>query len=319
MNRPRVSSLHLLLDPELIDTLPIARRYSPAPAYIEDDPPLHTDPRAYSQSSSSASTSTTPEMAKEYLSDLLQLPPTRAFPPALALQILTHKSYRYVHLIRHHPQHPHSHSSSSSSSSSPSPSPSLSPELQEWAANHNARLTFLGRRALASYLAMFVHSSIATSSELRSLDFLRGRSLENKLEAMRMAQNVGREVGTPWGVYDLMRWDRNEVGSPFHVIPSYIFRESTKLICDCVPFVDRRSECCGKDKRDDGGSYPRRCFHSIRISCCTSDFPSTYLASSTATTTRSKVDREGGEYAGSVGEGVWRWDIAGIGRNFALA
>lgn len=88
-----------------------------------------------------------------------------------------------------------------------------SPELQEWAANHNARLTFLGRRALAGYLAMFVHSSIPTSAELRELDFLRGRSLEEKLEAMRMVQNVGREVGTTWGVRDVMRWDRNEVGS----------------------------------------------------------------------------------------------------------
>ena len=84
--------------------------------------------------------------------------------------------------------------------------------MQEWAASHNARLSFLGRRALATYLAMFVHSSVVSSSELRNLDFLRGRSLESKSEAMRMVQNVGREVGTHWRVGDVMRWDRNEVG-----------------------------------------------------------------------------------------------------------
>ena len=85
-------------------------------------------------------------------------------------------------------------------------------ETSEWAASHNARLSFLGRRALASYLAMFVHSSIASSAELKNLDFLRGRSLENKLEAMRVTLNIGREVGNKWRIGDVMRWDRNEVG-----------------------------------------------------------------------------------------------------------
>ena len=171
------------------------RAYTPAPAYLEEhDDDLSTSTRSFRPTRpSQAPSTTTPESAQAYLTDLLHLPPSRAFPPALALQILTHKSYRFVNLIRHGP-----------SSSTPTAG-------DEWAANHNARLTFLGRRALASYLALFVHSSIMSCAELRGMDFLRGRSLENKLEAMRVEVNLGREVGTPWGVYDVMRWDRNGV------------------------------------------------------------------------------------------------------------
>ena len=45
--------------------------------------------------------------------------------------------------------------------------------------------------------------------------------MENKLEAMRVEANLGREVGTPWGVHDVMRWDRNAV-SLVHVLPALV-------------------------------------------------------------------------------------------------
>jgi hypothetical protein len=69
----------------------------------------------------------------------------------------------------------------------------------------------MGRRAIASYLALFVHEVIGTSTQLKDLDFLRGRSLEEKLEALRHVNNLGREVGGPWDISNVMRWDRNHV------------------------------------------------------------------------------------------------------------
>jgi hypothetical protein len=76
---------------------------------------------------------------------------------------------------------------------------------------HNTRLSFLGRRAIASYLAIFVHEAIGTSTQLKDMDFSKGKSLEEKLEAMRHVNNIGREVGRPWGIEGVMRWDRNQV------------------------------------------------------------------------------------------------------------
>jgi hypothetical protein len=43
------------------------------------------------------------------------------------------------------------------------------------------------------------------------MDFSKGKSLEEKLEAMRHVNNIGREVGRPWGIEGVMRWDRNQV------------------------------------------------------------------------------------------------------------
>lgn len=54
------------------------------------------------------------------------------------------------------------------------------------------------------------------------MDFLRGRSLEAKLEALRHVNNLGREVGERWEVDSVMRWDRNEVSEvtvAFTLIP----------------------------------------------------------------------------------------------------
>ena len=138
----------------------------------------------------SPNTPITPSIAQKYLSQLLRLPENRQFPPELALQIMTHKSYRYVHAIRH---------DRSGLTSEPSSTP------------HNARLSFLGRRAIASYLALFVHEAIGTSTQLNDLDFLRGRSLEEKLEALRHVGNLGREVGGQWDIESVLRWDRNAV------------------------------------------------------------------------------------------------------------
>lgn len=132
----------------------------------------------------------TPSEASNYLSSLVSLP----FPPELALQILTHKSYRFVHRISH-------------------PPPYTASEIAQSQASHNARLAFMGRRALAAYTAMFIHSSVGSSStSLSSIDFLRGKTLDEKLEALRHSLNLGRQVGEAWKISDYMRWDRNEVG-----------------------------------------------------------------------------------------------------------
>ncbi|ORY34897.1 hypothetical protein BCR39DRAFT_447387, partial [Naematelia encephala] len=164
---------------------------------------------------------TTPESAQSYFTELFHLPPDRQIPPSLALQILTHKSFRNVKLLRHSSSPSSSSSSFSSSStstsslsSSPSPSSSSYTHTLEQLASHNARLSFVGRRALASYFTMFLHSALAAVSSqrglgLRDLDFLRGRSLQEKLDALRDAQNLGREVGSNWSVLDVMRWDEN--------------------------------------------------------------------------------------------------------------
>ncbi|WVQ75034.1 hypothetical protein IAR50_004643 [Cryptococcus sp. DSM 104548] len=152
------------------------------------------------QSYSSASTSTTPEAAQSYLTNLLSLPPSRQFSPSLALQILTHKSYRFSHPVR-----------------------SISPEdpsaILESSAPHNSRLAFLGRRALTTYLALFVHEQFAGSSgKLREQggDFLRGKDLDQRLANLRHPSNLGRVLGGEWGLEDVMRWDKNITGHATH-------------------------------------------------------------------------------------------------------
>jgi hypothetical protein len=138
----------------------------------------------------SPDTPITGSIAQKYLSHLLRLPENRQFPPELALQILTHKSYRYVHAIRHERAGLASEPSSTA---------------------HNSRLSFLGRRAIASYLALFVHEAIGTSTQLKDMDFLKGRTLEEKLEALRHLNNLGREVAGPWDISSVLRYDRNDV------------------------------------------------------------------------------------------------------------
>lgn len=67
----------------------------------------------------------------------------------------------------------------------------------------------MGRRAIAAYTAMFIHSSVPN---LYAVDFLRGRSLDQKLDALRHQLNLGHQVGDAWKIADFMRWDRNDVG-----------------------------------------------------------------------------------------------------------
>ncbi|OXG17438.1 hypothetical protein C366_03528 [Cryptococcus neoformans Tu401-1] len=144
----------------------------------------------------SSTSSTTPQAAQSYLSNLFSLPPSRQFSPALALQILTHKSYRFAHPVRHSPSLSQAQSSIGPESSAP----------------HNARLAFLGRRALSTYLALFVHEAYGSSGALREQgsDFLRGKELEERLTALRHVNNLGRMVGGEWRVEDVLRWDRNQ-------------------------------------------------------------------------------------------------------------
>jgi dsRNA-specific ribonuclease len=169
-----------------------------------------TSPLSSSSSSSSSSSGSayrgsshlTGQKAQEYLTELLHLDPSRQFSPKLALQILTHKSYRFTYL----PQTPHLH---------PAPTPAEVENAQT--AAHNARLSFLGRRAIASYLTMFLHAAMASEGQtLRSVSLLRPtESLSEKLDNMMHVVNVGRAVGRKWGLDKVTRWDGNQVSRGF--------------------------------------------------------------------------------------------------------
>ncbi|WWD20170.1 hypothetical protein CI109_104646 [Kwoniella shandongensis] len=144
---------------------------------------------------SSSNSPTTASSAQEYLTNLLSLPSHRQFPPALALQILTHKSYRYSHPIRH-----------------------LSPSDESNGVGsepYNSRLSFIGRRALSTYLSIFVHDAFLSSAaggglKVDGTDFLRGKGLQERLDGLRHVNNLGRVLGDEWGVGQVTRWDRNE-------------------------------------------------------------------------------------------------------------
>lgn len=189
----RVSSpLSCLPPPPLLTYSPATARSYASPASASSTSSSYPPPPLPSSTSS-----TTPQVAQAYLSNLFSLPPSRQFNPALALQILTHKSYRFAHPVRH----------------SQSLSEAQSPIAQESSAPHNARLAFLGRRALSTYLALFVHEAYGSSGALREQgsDFLRGKELEERLTALRHVNNLGRMVGGEWRVEDVLRWDRNQV------------------------------------------------------------------------------------------------------------
>lgn len=91
------------------------------------------------------------------------------------------------------------------------PPPYTAAEIAQSQVSHNARLGFVGRRALAAYTAMFVHSSMSTTNEVYAADFLRGKDIAGKLEALRHQNNIGRTVGDRWQIGEVMRWDNNEV------------------------------------------------------------------------------------------------------------
>ncbi|KAK8849545.1 hypothetical protein IAR55_004880 [Kwoniella newhampshirensis] len=151
---------------------------------------------------------TTGSSAQSYLTNLLSLPPHRQFPPSLALQILTHKSYRYSHPIRHLP----SSSASSSSSSSTTTTSGVVTESSIGSELYNSRLSFLGRRAFSTYLSIFVHDAFLGTNRLavEGTDFLRGKGLQERLDGLRHTNNLGRVLGSEWGLGEVIRWDRNE-------------------------------------------------------------------------------------------------------------
>ena len=161
---------------------------------------------------------TTGYSARAYLTDLFKLPSSHAFPPDLALQMLTHKSYRNVHIIKHWNER-HSgrdgqwyrddfdHGLGDAERSIATGGNSL--------ANHGGRLEFIGRRALSAYLAMFLHSSFASLgvNDARDLPSFMGNStsLDNKINELRELDNLGLLVGDKWRLMHHMRWDTHNV------------------------------------------------------------------------------------------------------------
>ena len=136
----------------------------------------------------------------------------------------------------------------------------------------------MGRRAIASYLALFVHEAVGTSTELKDLDFLRGKTLEEKLEALRHVNNLGREVGDRWGIDSVMRWDRNAV-SRFQ-----------RLLCKQADNLDwDRIRSC-KNQGDGGGISLRRNFHPVRLSSSSSGIPHIITAISQQSISGSGLD-----------------------------
>lgn len=75
---------------------------------------------------------------------------------------------------------------------------------------------------------MFVHSAVASSGVgVREMAFLRGKTLEKKMEDMTHVKNLGRSVGGVWGIGKVTRSDENPVsGTTFCMI--------------CVNKVERR-------------------------------------------------------------------------------
>lgn len=152
----------------------------------------------------------TPEKASEYLTSLLSLPSSRPFPAPLALRILTHKSYRGVQVL-----------GQGYNSRTLSPlGPTDSSTEAAGSAAHNARLTFLGKRAMLSYLLMFIHQHALDTgrpigTELQGLSLLNTKGedvgLDEKLQNLVNLSNLGRTVGSRWGLEHVMRWQSNLV------------------------------------------------------------------------------------------------------------
>ncbi|KAJ9119717.1 hypothetical protein QFC22_003427 [Naganishia vaughanmartiniae] len=212
-----------------------------APVDTSSEPSLSRTPRSGGYNTSRT---LTPESASKYLSDLLSLPSTRQFPPQLALRILTHKSYRAAHLLGYG----HSTRTGGGGGGGASFAAVVESE-QNGSAPHNARLAFLGKRALESYLLMFLHqqalvgavpSSTATSTEQptslstisesastpTSLPLSRSATLtglnlsaelgaeyafDEKIANLTHRTNLGRSVGQQWNVEQVMRWESNSV------------------------------------------------------------------------------------------------------------
>lgn len=166
------------------------------------------------------SLTTTGESARAYLTDLFKLPSSHAFPPDLALQMLTHKSYRNVHIIKHWNEAQTGFDYSDTRFPDAfnlglrDTERSISTRDNS-CANHGGRLEFIGRRALSAYLAMFVHSSLASLgvNDAHDLPSFMGHNqkLDDKLNKLRELDNLGLMVGDKWRLMHHMRWDTHNV------------------------------------------------------------------------------------------------------------
>ncbi len=144
----------------------------------------------------------TAQQASTYLSKLLALPSSRPFPPALALRILTHKSYIGSHVL---------------GSGFRSRQIEPEPEENEGGAAHNARLAFIGKRAFRLYFLMFLHRTALVSP--RGMGGMGLGDVEERCDNLMHLLNLGREVGERWGVGEVLRWTGNrEVSGRFSMV-----------------------------------------------------------------------------------------------------
>lgn len=150
-----------------------------------------------------------PQKASQYISSILSLPPSREMPPALALRILTHKSYRGAHSLGQ------GYAERTSDAS------------HHGSAPNNSRLTFLGKRAFHSYLLMFIHQQAMLQStaasvpgtEFQQLNLTNSEgqavTLDEMITAIASEGNLGKAVGSRWALEQVMRWQSNLVSFLF--------------------------------------------------------------------------------------------------------
>jgi hypothetical protein len=209
--------------------------------------PPSTPPRGTSKGK--GLTSLTSQEASEYLNNLLALPSSRPFPPALALRILTHKSYIGSHVLgagfRTRTQQ--------------------NTQPAEGGAAHNARLAFLGKRAFKAYFLMFLHR--AAMQTPRGLDGLQLGDIDERSDNLTHPLNLGREIGERWGLGDVMRWSSNAPVSPsrpqpMHALLLYLTSRPDLHVGFAGPVIERIASHTGRD----GTGCTRRDHDAIRKS-----------------------------------------------------
>ena len=124
---------------------------------------------------------------------------------------------------------------------------------------------------------------------------MRGRSLEEKLEALRHVGNIGREVGGQWDIGNVLRFDRNNVSQNYPL-----------TVCTKLMSVDWNRIWSCKDQGNGSRVCFRRNLHAIWITSRSSSIPHTTAAISEPSVPGSRVEGEDRVSAVEHREGVQR-------------